>query len=109
MPLLEDKMRQKTRDEWLQLFEEAKLPCGPILDFNEVFSDKNVLEREMLFTLEHPIEGLIKQLGFPFKFSQTPAEARLRPPLLGEHNGEVLGWLGYSSQEIETFKAEKVI
>jgi crotonobetainyl-CoA:carnitine CoA-transferase CaiB-like acyl-CoA transferase len=109
MPLLEDKMRQKTRDEWLQLFEEAKLPCGPILNFSEVFTDKNVLEREMLFTLEHPIEGLIEQLGFPFKFSQTPAEARLRPPLLGEHNEEVLKWLNYSDLEIERFREEKVI
>jgi crotonobetainyl-CoA:carnitine CoA-transferase CaiB-like acyl-CoA transferase len=109
MPLLEQKMRQKTRDEWLQLFEEAKLPCGPILDFNEVFTDKNVLEREMLFTLEHPIEGLIEQLGFPFKFSQTPAEASLRPPLLGEHNDEVLKWLGYSLRDIEGFREEKVI
>jgi crotonobetainyl-CoA:carnitine CoA-transferase CaiB-like acyl-CoA transferase len=109
MPLLEEKMRQKTRDEWLQLLEEAKLPCGPIFNFNEVFTDKNVLEREMLFTLEHPIEGLIKQLGFPFKFSQTPAEARLRPPLLGEHNEEVLKWLGYSLRDIEGFREEKVI
>ena len=109
MPLFEEKMRSKTRDEWLQLFEEAKLPCGPISDLNEVFSDRNISEREMLFSLEHPVEGVIKQLGFPFKFSQTPAAARLRPPLLGEHNLEILGSLGYSEQEIETFKAEKVI
>jgi crotonobetainyl-CoA:carnitine CoA-transferase CaiB-like acyl-CoA transferase len=109
MPIFENKMREKTRDEWLQLFEEAKLPCGPILNLSEVFNDTNILEREMLFSLEHPIEGVINQLGFPFKFSQTPAEARLRPPLLGEHNLEVLESLGYTSQEIETFKAEKVI
>ncbi|UCE52937.1 MAG: CoA transferase [Desulfobacterales bacterium] len=109
MPLLEERMHQKTRDEWLQLFEEANLPCGPILNLSEVFMDENVLEREMMFTLDHPIEGIIKQLGFPFKFAQTPAQANLRPPLLGEHNEEVLSWLGYSSQEIESFKAEKVI
>ncbi len=109
MPLFEEKMRTKTRDEWLQLFEEAKLPCGPISDLNEVFNDRNISEREMLFSLEHPVEGVIEQLGFPFKFSQTPAAARLRPPLLGEHNPEILGSLGYSEQEIETFRAEKVI
>ena len=109
MPLFEEKMRTKTRDEWLHLFEEAGLPCGPISNLSEVFSDQNISDREMLFSLEHPVEGVIKQLGFPFKFSQTPAEAKLRPPLLGEHNLEVLGSLGYSNQEIETFKAEKVI
>jgi formyl-CoA transferase/CoA:oxalate CoA-transferase len=109
MPILEEKMREKTRDEWLQLFEEAKLPCGPISNLNEVFSDPNISEREMLFSLEHPVEGIIEQLGFPFKFSQTPAKARLRPPLLGEHNLEVLKSLGYSSREIDAFRSEKVI
>ena len=109
MPLFEEKMRTKTRDEWLQLFEEAKLPCGPISNLSEVFSDPNITEREMLFSLEHPVEGVIEQLGFPFKFSETPAEARLRPPLLGEQNPEVLGSLGYSQQEIETLRVEKVI
>ena len=109
MPLFEKKMRTKTADEWLQMFEEAKLPCGPILNFSEVFADKNVLERDMLFTLEHPVEGLIKQLGFPFKFSQTPAEATLRPPQLGEHNAEVLKGLGYSDADIKRLREEKVI
>ncbi len=109
MPLFEEKMRTKTRDEWLQLFEEAKLPCGPISDLNEVFNDRNISEREMLFSLEHPVEGVIEQLGFPFKFSQTPAAARLRPPLLGEHSQEVLKWLGYSNRDIKVFKEEKVI
>jgi len=109
MPLLEEKMREKNRDEWLQLFEEAKLPCGPILNLSEVFADENVLARKMMFTLDHPIEGVIQQLGFAFKFSQSPAQANLRPPLLGEHNEEILSWLNYSGREIERFREEKVI
>ena len=109
MPLFEAKMREKTRDEWLQLFEEAGLPCGPILNLSEVFADENISQRDMIFNLKHPIEGVIQQLGFPFKFSQTPAEAKRRPPLLGEHNQEVLKWLGYSTRDIEVFREEKVI
>jgi crotonobetainyl-CoA:carnitine CoA-transferase CaiB-like acyl-CoA transferase len=109
MPLFEEKMRTKTRNEWLQMFEEAKLPCGPILDVDEVFADENVSKRDLIFTQEHPVEGLIRQLGFPFKFSRTPAEAKLRPPLLGEHNQEVLEALGYSVREIDKFKEKKVI
>ena len=110
MPIFENKMREKTRDEWLRIFEKANLPCGPILALNEVFSDINVMEREMLFTLEHPVEGEVKQLGFPYKLFDTPAKVKLRPPSLGEHNEEVLkGWLNYSNQDIARFKAEKVI
>ncbi len=110
MPIFENKMRKKTRDEWLRIFEKANLPCGPILALNEVFSDINVKEREMLFTLEHPVEGEVKQLGFPYKLFDTPAKVKLRPPNLGEHNEEVLkGWLNYSNRDIARFKAEKVI
>jgi len=110
MPIFENKIRKKTRDEWLRIFEKANLPCGPILALNEVFSDINVKEREMLFTLEHPVEGEIKQLGFPYKLFDTPAKVKLRPPSLGEHNEEVLkGWLNYSNQDIARFKADKVI
>ncbi len=110
MPILEEKMREKTRDEWLRLFEEAGLPCGPILDMGEVFADPNVKAREMLFTMEHPVEGGLKQLGFPYKFSLTPARARLRPPLLGEHNEEVLKeWIGLSSEDVQALKRDNVI
>jgi crotonobetainyl-CoA:carnitine CoA-transferase CaiB-like acyl-CoA transferase len=94
---------------WPPILKKGESGYFLSLNRNEVFTDENVLEREMMFTLDHPIEGIIEQLGFPFKFSQTPAEANLRPPLLGEHNEEVLSWLGYSSQEIESFKAAKVI
>lgn len=107
--LREAKMREKTRDEWLRLFEAAKLPCGPVLNLSEVFADENVNAREMLFTLDHPVKGEIKQLEFPFKFSQTPADARLRPPLLGEHNQEVLKWAGYSDRQIENLKADRAL
>jgi crotonobetainyl-CoA:carnitine CoA-transferase CaiB-like acyl-CoA transferase len=110
MPLLEERMRQKDRAEWYRLFEEAGLPYGPILGLDEVFADDNIQQREMLFTMEHPIENEISQLGFPFKMSLTPSSARLRPPTLGEHNAEILAErLNYTMPELEKLKEEKVI
>ena len=110
MPILERRMREKTRDEWLVLFEKADLPCGPILDMEEVFADPHVEAREMLFYMDHPIEGKVAQLGFPYKFSDTPLKPQLCPPRLGEHNQEVLTeWLGYDAEEVEKLRTEKVI
>jgi crotonobetainyl-CoA:carnitine CoA-transferase CaiB-like acyl-CoA transferase len=110
MPILEERMRSKDCEEWLRLFEEAGLPCGPILNMEEVFKDPHLAAREMCLEIEHPIAGTIKQLGFPYKFSLTPAHIDKRPPLLGEHNAEVLSQcLGFNPEEIETLKAEKVI
>jgi len=109
-PILEDRMLTKTCAEWLELFEAADLPCGPILDIQEVFEDPNVKAREMCQEIEHPIAGTIKQLGFPYKFSLTPVAIDRRPPLLGEHNHEILSkYLGYTTAEIDALKAEKVI
>ena len=110
MPILEGKMRTKNRDEWLQIFEEASLPCGPILSIEDVLQAPHLKAREMCLEIEHPVAGTIKQLGFPYKFSLTPAQINLSPPLLGEHNEEILSqYLGYSHDEIETLKKEKVI
>lgn len=109
MPILEARMREKTRGEWLELFEAEGLPCGPILDFSEVFADPNIAARELLLPLDHPVEGEIRQLGFPFKFSHTPASVRLRPPRLGEHTGELLKWAGFDEQQIEGFAARQVL
>ncbi len=51
-----------------------------------------------------------KLLNMPFKFSETPAEVRIRPPLTGEHTTEVLSdLLGYSKDEIEGLRQEGVV
>ncbi len=110
MPIIAQRMRQKTRDEWLALFEKADLPCGPILDLDEVFADPQVEAREMLFYMDHPVEGQVAQLGFPYKFSDTPLNPQLRPPGLGEHNQEILReWLDYTAAQVEKLRADKVI
>ena len=101
MPLFEARMRERDSEEWLRLFEEAGLPCGPILDLEEAFADPHVQAREMVFHMEHATEGRVVQLGFPYKFSRTPAQARLAPPLLGEHTEAVLKeLLQYDEAEI---------
>jgi crotonobetainyl-CoA:carnitine CoA-transferase CaiB-like acyl-CoA transferase len=110
MPIFERKMKEKTRDEWLRLFDAAGLPCGSINDLEEVFTDPHVEERGMLFRMQHPKEGALEQLGFPYKFSLTPAQGRLPPPLLGEHTEEVLtSWLGYSEEQIGELREAQVV
>ena len=102
MPLFEEKMREKESAEWLALFESEGIPCGPILDLKEVFQDSNIHERELLIEMDHPVENNVRLLGFPFKFSATPPQARLRPPMLGEHNENVLiDKLGYGEHHIQ--------
>jgi formyl-CoA transferase/CoA:oxalate CoA-transferase len=110
MPLLEEKMKTKTSREWLDLFEDAGIPCGPILDIGEVFEGPHVKARDMMFTMPHPVEEMIPQLGFPYKFSGSAPSARRRPPLLGEHAKEILGrQLGLDPAAIEKLVDAKVV
>ena len=74
---------------------EAHIPCGPINNFEQVFSMPTVKEREMLVKMDHPTIGELPLVGSPLKMSDTPVEYRLPPPLMGEHTEEVLKEFGY--------------
>ena len=110
MPLLEEKMRQRTRDEWLTRLEDEQIPCGPILDLKEVFQDPNIAARQLRVSMEHPVEGTVDLLGFPYKLTETPPRTRLCPPLLGEHTTDILrNRLGFSRDQIESLQSDHVL
>jgi formyl-CoA transferase len=76
--------------EWIALLTEVGLPCAPINSVPEAFGLPQVAARDMLLSVDHPTAGEIQLAGFPYKFSDTPAAVHRPPPLLGEHNQEVL-------------------
>ena len=99
----------KTRDEWFDILTEADVPVGKVLDIDETFSDPHMLHREMLIEVDHPRWGKAKQIGFPIKFSDTPWQLRIPAARLGDHTNEVLSELGYSPEQIQKLRQEKVI
>ena len=97
-------------DEWLIELEEVGIPCGSINTIPEVFNGPQAEARNLSLTVEHSSAGPIKVPGFPYKFSQTPAEVHLPPPTLGEHNEKVLTeLLGYSVEDIVRLREQGVI
>jgi len=107
--ILQKVIETKTGAEWLKLLEDAGIPAGPIYTLDKLFADPQVLHRKMMIELQHPKAGRIKVTGVPVKLSETPGEISAPPPLLGQHNKEVLKDLGYSTEEIEKFIADKVV
>ncbi len=107
--LLEEKLAEKTSKEWEPVFDKEGVANGPILHIDQVFQDPQVLHQKMVLEMDHPSVGKIKTLGFPAKLSRTPAELKLPPPLKGQHTEEILGELGYPSDEIEAMRGEAVI
>ncbi len=96
---LEAVLTTASTSHWVRELLDAGVPAGPIHDYEEVFGDPHTLARGMVEEVEHPVEGLVRTLGFPVKLSRTPARMRLPPPLLGQHTAEVLGELGVEVPE----------
>jgi len=95
--------------DWAERLSAAGVPAGPVFDLAQVFSDPQVLAREMLVAMPHPEVGTFKTTGLPFKLSRSPGAIRRRPPLHGEHTDEVLAQCGVSADEIAKLRAEQVI
>jgi crotonobetainyl-CoA:carnitine CoA-transferase CaiB-like acyl-CoA transferase len=87
---IEDHLREGTRAEWLQRFEQFGIPAGPILDIAEAFASPLATEREMRVKIEHPKAGEINQVRAPWKIDGQSSPIRKPPPLLGQHTAEVL-------------------
>ncbi len=89
--VLAESLRQKPSTHWLAMLEAAGIPAGPVMHYDEVFTDPHILAREMVAKTEHPVTGTFHTLGVTVKLSDTPGSVRLPAPRLGEHTAEVLG------------------
>lgn len=79
---------------WLEKLENARIPCARVNNVSQAMSDPQIIARNMVIDLNHPIKGKAKVPGNPIKLSDTDGDSYSPPPLLGAHNDEVLKeWL----------------
>ena len=85
-------MQRHTTLHWVERLEALKIGCGPINKLSEVFADPQVQARGMVVELPHGLDnqGRVKVIANPVRLSETPADYRLPPPLLGQHTDDVL-------------------
>jgi formyl-CoA transferase len=108
--LIAERMRARPAREWLAALEPAGVPCGPINDLSQVFSDPQVRHRGMQVRAPHPAAGEVTMVANPIKFSRTPVEHGHAPPLLGEHTDEVLGSvLGLDAGAIGALRKDGIV
>jgi crotonobetainyl-CoA:carnitine CoA-transferase CaiB-like acyl-CoA transferase len=108
--LLGEIFQQRTKQEWVELLEAAGVPNGPINDIAQVFAEPQVRARGVKIELEHAAAGKLPMVASPMRFSGTPLEHKLAPPVLGQHTDEVLQQLlGLSAAQIAALRAEEAI
>ena len=110
LPLVAELLAEKSCDEWMEILVEASIPCGPVNDMGSLFADPQVRHRDMIAEVPHPTIGTLRLAGVPIKYSATPGEVRLPPPLLGQHTDEILSSvLDCSAERIAALRSDGVL
>jgi crotonobetainyl-CoA:carnitine CoA-transferase CaiB-like acyl-CoA transferase len=87
--ILEREFARRESADWVDALLAAGIPAGPLLSYPEAFESEHAQYRRMCMEIDHPIEGKVKNIGFPVKMLGTPQQVRRHPPRLGEHNDEI--------------------
>ena len=110
VPLIEAIIATRGMTDWITRMEAANVPCGAINSIPQVFEDAQVQHRGMKLSLEHPLGVQAPGLANPIRFSAAPIAYRDPPPMLGQHNEEVLGeLLGLTPEAIAALRTSNVI
>ena len=103
-------MKKKTTAEWVAQLETIGVPCGPINQLDQVYNDPQVQHRGMKIDVPHPLAGTVPLVANPIKFSRTPIEYEMPPPMVGEHVDAVLrDVLGKSAEQIAALRENKIV
>jgi crotonobetainyl-CoA:carnitine CoA-transferase CaiB-like acyl-CoA transferase len=103
-------MKQHPTRWWVERLEALKIGCGPINTLEDVFADPHVQARGMVLEMKHGSGETVKVIANPVRLSETPADYRLPPPLLGEHTDAVLSErLGLDQAALADLRAKGVI
>lgn len=107
--ILKKELEKKTSAEWLKLFDEKGLPCGPINTVTEMFEDPQTIERKMIVDVKNKKAGSFKAIGMPIKFSETKVEDTKESPTFGQHTKQILLDYGFKSEEIDSLMKQGVV
>ena len=97
-PLITECLAQRDLEDWIAIFGEQKVPCGPINTVPMVFAEEQVRHRKMLQDLPHPLSGTVPSVVSPMRFARSELSFESAPPLLGEHTNDILRQLGLAEE-----------
>ena len=106
---IEAKTVGKSSAEWIDIFNEAGVPCGPIYAIDQVFADEQVEHLGIAQSAKKPDGSEMTFVGQPIALSRTPSKIVATPPEAGQHTDEVLKEFGFADKEIAALHAAKAV
>lgn len=101
---------ERTSKQAIEELEKSRIPVGEVLKAEETLNEEHILEKGSFIKMKYPtMEKEYSVVGPAVELSQNPGKIVKRSPELGEHNQEILSGLGYSLEEIEKLKEERII
>ena len=101
---LEKRLLVRDSADWIDLLNQAGVPCGPINNIDQAFEDPQSQHLGIAQKL-----GEVSYLGQPVNLSRTPSHITAHPPALGEHTAEVLRELGFDAAAIEKLNQQGIV
>jgi crotonobetainyl-CoA:carnitine CoA-transferase CaiB-like acyl-CoA transferase len=106
---IQDVIGTKKVEEWLEKLLSSNIPASAVNSVESALSDEQTIANDMVVSVNHSEAGVLKMLGVPYRFSDTPATINKAPPLLGEDNREILQSIGYDNDQIDSLINSEVI
>lgn len=94
---------------WLERIEAADVPCGPVNDFDTIWTDAQFAANQTFVEYEHSKAGRVRAVRSPARFSRTRPEFWREAPDLGQQTDEVLGEFGFNANEIDRLRADAIV
>jgi crotonobetainyl-CoA:carnitine CoA-transferase CaiB-like acyl-CoA transferase len=105
---IEAELTRETKAHWVEFFNQHSVPCGPIYGVDELFTDTNLQSLGLTQTLERDGRRAT-YVAQPVVLARTPSAIVNHAPDLGEHTDELLRGVGYSREDLERLRSERVI
>ena len=107
--LRSNSLAKKTSADWIVIFEKNDIPCMRYNSLEDLMIDPHLQEVGFISEVQHPSEGVIKQLGLTNQFSGGVRTEFLPAPRLGENTLEIMQEFGFTEEEIDTAVAQKAV
>lgn len=106
---IDERMQSKSSAHWIELFNDAGVPCGEINTIDQVFSNPQIQHLGIAQPVHSTERGETQLVGQPIIMSRTPSNISEPPPTYGQHTNEILAGLGYSDDDIAAFHSDEII